>query len=68
MREQWSRIECPTLLVRGSKSWASDPRGDGRLEALRRGSYAEVEGAGHYVQHDQLQTFLEVVEGFLGAA
>ena len=24
-RELWGRITCPTLLVRGTESWASDP-------------------------------------------
>jgi len=65
IEQQWTRIECPTLLVRGSQSWASDPREDGRFAALRHGRYAEVDGAGHYVMHDRLVPFLEAVVSFL---
>ena len=28
----WQRITCPTLLVRGTESWASDPNKDGRAK------------------------------------
>ena len=33
--EIWSRIRCPTLLVRGDASWAGDWERDGRLDAFR---------------------------------
>ena len=29
-RSIWHRITCPTLLLRGTESWATDPRQDGR--------------------------------------
>src|SRR2546425_431022 len=32
--EIWGRITCPTLLIRGSESWASDPEKDGRAGAF----------------------------------
>jgi pimeloyl-ACP methyl ester carboxylesterase len=65
-REVWRRIACPVLLVYGSESWQLkwvDPAelttnfADARVEL--------VDGAGHWVQHDQLDTFVELVRTFL---
>lgn len=68
MRAHWGRITCPTLLVRGTESWASDPSKDGRADAFSDAQVANVEGAGHWVHHDQLDVFLGVVRGFLAAS
>ncbi|MGH0036249.1 MAG: alpha/beta fold hydrolase [Myxococcota bacterium] len=64
-REVWSRITCPTLLVRGARSWASDPEEDGRITAFPRARRVNIEGAGHWVHHDQLDRFLAEVRRFL---
>ena len=64
-REMWSRIGCPTLLIRGTESWASDPVADGRAAHFPNAEAQKIEGAGHWVHHDQLDRFLEVVERFL---
>tara|TARA_R110002095_G_scaffold204361_4_gene187058 strand:+ start:204 stop:1097 length:894 start_codon:yes stop_codon:yes gene_type:complete len=61
----WSRITCPTLLIRGTESWASDPLEDGRAEHFQNAQVVNIENAGHWVHHDQLSEFLELVEGFL---
>ena len=61
----WSRIRCPTLLVRGTASWASDPEADGRIRAFRQARLVNVEGAGHWVHHDRLEEFLRIVREFL---
>ena len=61
----WAAITCPTLLVRGSESWASDPATDGRGEHFRNARIVNVEGAGHWVHHDRLDVFLELVRAFL---
>ena len=63
--ELWSRIECPTLLVYGSESWASNPAEDGRIAAFRRAAVVRIEGASHWVHHDRLDVFLEQVTQFL---
>ena len=34
--ELYGRITCPTLLIRGTESWASDPEKDGRAKALQK--------------------------------
>ncbi len=63
--ELWSRITCPTLLVRGTESWASDPSLDGRADHFRNATVLNIENAGHWVHHDQLDVFLDRVRGFL---
>ncbi len=63
--ELWSRITCPTLLVRGTESWASDPNEDGRARHFHNATVANVENAGHWVHHDQLKVFLGLVDDFL---
>ena len=66
-RDIWSRIQCPALLVRGTESWASDPEKDGRATAFHNYTAINIEKAGHWVHHDQLEEFLKVVSAFLAA-
>jgi pimeloyl-ACP methyl ester carboxylesterase len=61
----WSCITCPVLLVRGSESWASDPVDDGRIRRFRNARLANIERAGHWSHHDQLDAFMSQVETFL---
>lgn len=65
MRALWSRIECPTLLVRGADSWASDPTQDGRIAPFPNARAVTIPEAGHWVHHDQLSAFLRELRGFL---
>jgi pimeloyl-ACP methyl ester carboxylesterase len=64
MRALWAQIACPTLLVRGADSWASDPEQDGRIQPFRNARLVNVAKAGHWVHHDQLDAFLAAVRGF----
>ena len=61
----YARITCPTLLFRGTESWASDPEKDGRAEHFQNVQIANIENAGHWVHHDQLDEFLTIVRAFL---
>jgi len=61
----WSRIACPTLLVYGKESWASNPQEDGRLRHFANARVVSFERAGHWVHHDRLDAFLEALNGFL---
>jgi len=61
----WANITAPALLVRGLESWASDPVADGRIEHFRNARLVNVEGAGHWVHHDQLDVFMREAEAFL---
>jgi pimeloyl-ACP methyl ester carboxylesterase len=63
--ELWANIACPTLLINGKESWASDPVADGRIGHFRNARAVAFEGAGHWVHHDRLDAFLAEVRGFL---
>ena len=64
-RSLWSRIACPTLLVYGKESWASNPQEDGRLRHFANARVVSFERAGHWVHHDRLDAFLDLLRGFL---
>lgn len=61
----YRRISCPTLLFRGTESWASDPEKDGRLQYFQKARVANIQGAGHWVHHDQLDEFVAITRAFL---
>jgi pimeloyl-ACP methyl ester carboxylesterase len=62
----FSRITCPTLLLYGDESGASNPLEDGRAEIFRNSPRIEtVAEAGHWVHHDRLDAFLELAREFL---
>ncbi len=65
VEDLWGRITCPTLLVYGEESWASNPAEDGRLKHFRNAEVAGFDNAGHWVHHDQLDGFLTRVRAFI---
>lgn len=64
----WRQITCPTWLVYGATSWASNPAKDGRLEPFQNASVSVIENAGHWLHHDQFEDFMAQLDGFLGSA
>jgi pimeloyl-ACP methyl ester carboxylesterase len=65
VQQLWARITCPTLLVYGKESWASNPQEDGRARHFQNVRVVSVEGAGHWVHHDRLDLFIDTVREFL---
>ncbi|MDA0822656.1 MAG: alpha/beta hydrolase [Proteobacteria bacterium] len=65
IQELWSRITCPTLLIHGTESWATDPSVDGRAAHFQNAKVVEVKKAGHWVHHDQLAIFLKLAGDFI---
>lgn len=64
--ETWRAITCPTLMLYGADSWASNPTTDGRIKYF--GNNVEVRefaNAGHWLHHDQFDLFIETLKGFL---
>jgi len=61
----WARISCPTLLIRGTESWDTNPNEDGRASHFQTANIIDMSGAGHWVHHDRLREFLNLVEDFL---
>jgi pimeloyl-ACP methyl ester carboxylesterase len=61
----WAAITCPTLLIYGARSWASDPVKDGRAKHFKTARVVTVPDAGHWVHHDQFDKFMEELKAFL---
>jgi pimeloyl-ACP methyl ester carboxylesterase len=65
-RSLWGAIECPVLLVSGSESWGRrNGDSDALVGAFRDARHEIVDGAGHWVHHDQLDHFVRLVRDFL---
>ena len=62
----WSRITCPTLLLRGDESFLPDPEIEGVLAHFRQARFVRIAGAGHWLHHDKLDEVLGVLRPFLG--
>lgn len=63
--ELWSNISCPTLLLYGEKSWASNPAEDGRIQHFKHADVKMFPEAGHWLHHDQFDLFIETLQDFL---
>ncbi|HSG62189.1 MAG TPA: alpha/beta hydrolase [Pseudomonadales bacterium] len=61
----WHCISCPTLLLYGEDSWASNPEQDGRLDFFQQPTFKVYPNAGHWLHHDQFPTFLTDVKAFI---
>ena len=64
----WTQIICPTWLVYGADSWASNPAEDGRVAPFQNASVSLIEAAGHWLHHDQFDAFMHELQAFLGRA
>ncbi len=65
LQKLWSNISCPTLLLYGADSWASNPEKDGRLVHFNTAKVIEFENAGHWLHHDQFDRFMSTLDDFL---
>ena len=65
IEELWGAIKCPTLLLYGADSWASNPEKDGRIKHFKTAKVIEFENAGHWLHHDQFDRFIATLREFL---
>ena len=65
VEDLWGAIACPTLLLYGEKSWASNPAEDGRLQHFRNADVKLYSEAGHWLHHDKLDEFVADLNAFL---
>ena len=65
VEQLWARVACPTLLVYGTESGASNPTVDGRAKHFQQATVVTLEGAGHWVHHDQFETFMKISTDFI---
>lgn len=61
----WQSITCPTLLLYGAQSWASNPEVDGRIKHFNNAKVKVYENAGHWLHHDQTDQFIADAIEFL---
>ncbi len=61
----WSSITCPTLLLYGANSGASNPAEDGRINHFRHAEVKVYDDAGHWLHHDQFERFMADLGAFL---
>ncbi|MGE0830971.1 MAG: alpha/beta fold hydrolase [Hyphomonadaceae bacterium] len=62
----WGAIKCPTLLMYGADSWASNPERDGRAKHFGPNArVVEFANAGHWLHHDQFDKFMQELRAFL---
>jgi pimeloyl-ACP methyl ester carboxylesterase len=65
IEQLWAAIACPTLLMYGEKSWASNPEKDGRARHFRDARVSLFQNAGHWLHHDQFDRFIGELKAFL---
>jgi pimeloyl-ACP methyl ester carboxylesterase len=63
--ELWSRITCPTLLLRGDESMLPDPDKAGVLGHFKQARFVTIAKAGHWLHHDRLDEVLQELRPFL---
>ncbi len=61
----WRAIACPTLLLYGANSGASNPEKDGRIAHFKTAQVKVYEDAGHWLHHDQFDRFMADLNAFL---
>ncbi|MBP6013094.1 MAG: alpha/beta hydrolase [Alphaproteobacteria bacterium] len=61
----WAAIECPTLLMYGAESWASNPEKDGRAKHFKHARVMTFQNAAHWLHHDQFERFVAELRAFL---
>ncbi len=61
----WAAIACPTLLIYGQDSWASNPANDGRIAHFQHAEVSSYDKAGHWVHHDRFDRFIAELRAFL---
>jgi pimeloyl-ACP methyl ester carboxylesterase len=65
LEKLWANITCPTLLLYGEKSWASNPAEDGRAKHFQNAKVKLYKDAGHWLHHDKLTEFVADLKAFL---
>jgi len=64
-KELWRRIACPLLLVWGGDSNIRFPLRDDMAKIWPQAQSVTFENAGHWVHHDELDGFVQLVRNFM---
>lgn len=68
MAALWQRIACPVLILNSRHGYPHRIGQDGTLRHFRNATLQEIDAAGHWTHHDQLDATLAAIEGFLQPA
>ena len=68
MTALWQRIDCPVLIVNSDQGYPHRIGQDGTLRHFRNVTLHEIDNAGHWTHHDQLQACLAAIGDFLGVS
>jgi pimeloyl-ACP methyl ester carboxylesterase len=63
-RELWQRINAPILLISGKESWHGQGGREDPAQYFPNARHVQIENAGHWVHHDQLEQFLALSRDF----
>ena len=61
----WERIDCPVLVVNSKQGYPYRIGQNGSLRHFQNARLVEIDNAGHWTHHDQLEAFLAALDGFL---
>lgn len=64
-RALWEEIDCPTLLINAKQGFGHRTGQDGTMKHFRHGRLVDVDDAGHWVHHDQLEAVSLATRNFL---
>jgi pimeloyl-ACP methyl ester carboxylesterase len=65
-RDLWNQVRCPILVIWGEESWGKR-NFNLDLSPFHDVRSIKVEKAGHWVHHDQFETFMNHINEFLNA-
>ena len=64
----WQRIACPVLIINSRQGYPHRIGQDETLRHFHNATAIEIDDAGHWTHHDQLDACLEAIGAFLGLA
>ena len=67
MIELWEQISCPVLIINSTKGYPHRIGQDDTLRHFQDVRLVEIDDAGHWTHHDQLQTLLDETKRFIQA-
>ena len=65
MAALWQCIECPVLIVNSREGYPHRIGQDDTLRHFRNATLHEIDDAGHWTHHDQLESCLALIDDFL---
>ena len=63
----WEKIDCPILLINAKNGYGYRTGQADTLKHFHGARVVDVENSGHWVHHDQFDTFITLVRDFLSS-